>query len=199
MHKRRETSRNKLQHALREALCEQPLCQLSIEGLSRQAGVTRQTFYANYAGLQDMLSAYLDDFLANLEEMRRASGCITTGDDVEAKFTAHVASILRWIDRDDPRLRTILSGGSGLDLQARFATLFETLMRLERGGEDLPPTPLMRTKVYFFSGALLGVMRFWVFHAEDLDAEDVANSFALLAMRGFSNLPAAFPDEGSSP
>lgn len=184
MHGRRRKSQEKLQSALGEMLREQAPAQISIDALAHRAGVTRQTFYANYTSIDDMLGEVFDAVLAAIE-LRRS--CISTAElsrDFEGQVGAMIQDILDGMDAADPRLRTVLAGGSGIDAGARLASLMGRLMELGEADGSGCRTVTSDLRPFFLSGALLGLLRYWVFHAEGRTARDVAVSFAALATNG---------------
>lgn len=187
---RRRRTRLRLQAALRDLLAERPLAEISVESLAQRAGTTRQTFYANYSGLAEMLEEYLSALLDEIEARHGALLAQTTPEERPARMRSYVTSVFADIDRDDPRLKALLAGVPSLAAEARFAALVERL--LERGDPagqpPLPPTA-RRIQTHFYTGAFVGMLRLWVTGPEGVDADTMGHAFVELALHGRLGVP----------
>lgn len=180
MDPRRRRTRDRLQAALREALDTQKISGISVEMLAKSAGVTRQTFYANYGSVDDLLREYLDAHLGDLK--RRHEGASADDGALEARIREDVGDLLHRIDRDDSRLRAILDGQAGFSPEDRFAGIVEGFMRQDSAGRACDETLTVRAQ--FYGGAFIGTLRYWVLHREGLPADALAALFAGLVVRG---------------
>ncbi|KAA9008026.1 TetR/AcrR family transcriptional regulator [Histidinibacterium aquaticum] len=188
---RRRRTRSRLQAALRSLLSEGPLSAVTVEELTRRAGVTRPTFYSNYSDLSDMLGEYLDGLLAeldrrNAELLERSGECESTRADM-ARITA---SIFADLDRDDPRLHALLGGVPGLTPEVRFARMVEGL--IDRSVHSGHPAPTREEKVvaaHFFTGAFLGLVRLWASRPEGIDALMLGEAFSNYVYNGRAGGP----------
>lgn len=181
MDPRRRRSRLRLHAALRALLTERPLAEISVDALTRRAGVARPTFYANYTAIADMLDEYITALLD--ETAARHVPPAQCGDD--AALRDHLAQAaeraLTDLDRRDPRLRAILDGVPGLAPEARFADLVERLMEAPQPG---PAAPARRIRAHYHTGAFVGVLRLWVRGADGLTAAALGRAFADLTVFG---------------
>ena len=178
MDRRSQRSRLRLNAALRTLLRSQPLSGISVEQLTRHAGVTRPTFYAHYARIVDLLDEYLESLLAEVRARRdaRAPGGNVLNEDAVAEM---VAGILTDIGRFDLRLHAILDGVPGLTAEERFAATVEHLIRI-----DGPRVGDMERELSaaIMSGAFVGVLRDWC--RNDRDAARMGRTFARFIFHG---------------
>ncbi|MHA6344590.1 TetR/AcrR family transcriptional regulator [Roseivivax sp. CAU 1761] len=199
MDKRRRRTRMRLQLALRDLLAVQPLSAITVEALCQRAKVTRPTFYANYANTAEMLEEYLTELLAEMERRHVTALEGVPCEERPARMRALSASIFRDLGAGDPRLAALVAGVPSLEAEARFARLVEGC--IERGdpeGAAGLPAPIARMHAHFFTGAFIGLLRFWLAGRGGLDAELMAHHFTQLCLYG--RLGAALPEsEGSDP
>jgi len=66
MDARRRKSRERLKSALASLLEHKSLEKISIEEITREAGVTRPTFYSNYKDRQEIVSEYVEELMLKL-------------------------------------------------------------------------------------------------------------------------------------
>lgn len=184
MDKRRRRTRLRLQAALRSLLAEKPLAEISVDALTRAAGVTRPTFYSNYTDLTAMLDEYLTGLLA--EMARRHSAII---DDPERGTPEMLARIVEQalidIDRSDPRLHTLLNGVTHLTPETRFAEMVEQMMdQCDPIDRPFASEAARRLHPHFFTGAFVGMLRFWVTRPDGIDAKMMAAAFTQFGTSG---------------
>lgn len=184
MDPRRQRSRCRLQAALKEELIHQSLSDVSIDGLARKSGVTRQTFYAIYDSTSDMLDEYLCDTIDKMLNCFKESNISVADIDLEQRADRYIRDVFRSLDRSDARLRSILAGEAALNTEARFADLVDMIIRLDEASDNDVTEAVRLTRAYFWSGAFVGTLRLWVFHPEEPDAEEIAAVFASLVVRG---------------
>lgn len=186
MDRRRHRTRLRLQAALRDMLAEMPLSAVSVDALTRRAGVTRPTFYANYATLVDMLDDYLGELLDEVETRHEHTFRDMTTADREARLRGLAVSVFEDLDRSDPRLATILAGVPSLAAEARFAGLVERLMaRFGPAGARPVPDGARAIHAHFHTGAFIGLLRLWLGRAETgMTPAIMGRAFTDLALHG---------------
>ncbi len=186
MDPRRRRSRLRLHAALRTLMAEKALAEISVGALTARAGVTRPTFYANYAGIADMLDEYVAALLEGIAA--RHTSVAECDDDrvLRDGLAATVAQALGGLDRRDPRLAAILEGVPGLAPEARFADLVARLMEVPRA--DLAPQE-RRIRAHYLTGAFVGLLRLWVRDADGPPAAALAGTFADLTVFGRRGAP----------
>ncbi|MHA6326364.1 TetR/AcrR family transcriptional regulator [Roseivivax sp. CAU 1753] len=188
MDTRRHRTRLKLQAALRALLAEKPLAEISVEELARRAGKTRQTFYANYRDLAEMLDEYVTDLLDLLARRSAMIDPDCTGEDRLAAHRDKFAGIFRDIDRSDPRLAALLQGVPGLAPQDRFAELLDDLLRRNPSNPYAHDPDLRRVAARFYSGAFIGVLNAWLQTPNPMPPERLAQAFTTLIFRGWPDV-----------
>ncbi|MCM2563664.1 TetR/AcrR family transcriptional regulator [Lutimaribacter sp. EGI FJ00015] len=182
---RRRRTRLRLQTALRSLLSEKCLADISVGELSQRAGVTRPTFYSNYSDLAAMLGEYLDGLLAEIETRHEALLAEQEDSAQEGRLAKISARIFADLDRDDPRLHTLLQGVPALTPEARFAALVERMIK--RGARhDMPAPTALETTVaaHFYTGAFLGMVRLWVSRPNGVTADELGRDFARIVFHG---------------
>lgn len=180
MDRRSQRSRIRLNAALRGLLRVRPLSEVSVEQLTRHAGVSRPTFYAHYARVVDLLDEYLETLLSEVRARHDAGG--QPGSILNEDAVADlVAGILIDIGDPDPRLRAILDGVPGLTAEDRFATTIEHLIQI-----DIPCVdPMERAlSAAIMSGAFVGVLRNWCRDNVSSDAALMGRTFARFVFHG---------------
>ncbi|MEQ3624234.1 MAG: TetR/AcrR family transcriptional regulator [Celeribacter sp.] len=193
MDKRRRRTRLRLQAALRSLLTQKPLAEISVDALTRAAGVTRPTFYSNYADLTEMLDEYLTGLLAEMERRH-----IAIVDDPErgtpAMLSRFIEQALIDIDRTDPRLHTLLNGVTHLTPETRFAAMVEQMMaRCDPIDRPFASDAARRLHPHFFTGAFVGMLRFWVSCPDGIDAAMMAAAFTQFGTSGRFGATAPLP------
>lgn len=182
---RRRRTRLRLQAALRDLLADQPLSGISVDALARRAGVSRPTFYANYADLTEMLEEYLSGLLDQIEARHETLLHATGPEDKAERLRSLVSSIFADLDRDDPRLRALLGGALRITAESRFTALIDGLMARAPAPEAAPVAPAIRQlHAHYYTGAFLGMLRFWLSRPDGLDAEGIGHIFTDLALHG---------------
>lgn len=172
-----------MQEALRFLLGQKALRDISIEELTRRAGVTRPTFYSNYAGMSDMLDAYLSSLLEEIDRQHKILLEKPGNNDGHKRLVALVSSTLNNLDRDDPRLLALFNGAPAILVEHRFALLVQTLMN-RSAPDELNHLPACEHLIVarYFSGAFLGIIRLWVERPDNISADLMARTFADLAL-----------------
>lgn len=186
MDPRRRRTQMRLQSALRELLAEMPLEAISIDALSKRAGVTRPTFYAQYASLTAMLEDYLQSLLDEIEARSEAvQPKKKAGGDRLGHMAAFIGQVFADLDRDDPRLSALIAGVPTLGAEARFAALVER--QLARDDSEAQPALTQmdrRIHAHFYTGAFIGALRLWLSRPEGLTAAELGRAYAELTLFG---------------
>ncbi|SFE61047.1 DNA-binding transcriptional regulator, AcrR family [Roseivivax sediminis] len=163
MDKRSLRSRLRLHRALRDLMVDTPPDSISVEALARHAGVTRQTFYAHYSGIPQLIEEHLDTMLDEIAARHRA-----TFRDADAavdpdRLRQLMASVFADLDPDDPRLIALLNGAVGTEPETRFGALLERFLAEgdpEGSAALAPGAQAMHAR--FFAAGFVGVLRHWV-------------------------------------
>lgn len=186
MDPRRRRTRLRLQAALRELLAEMPLEAISIDALSKRAGVTRPTFYAQYSSLTAMLEDYLQSLLDEIEARTEEAQPQKQADSHRLEHMADfIARVFTDLDRDDPRLHALIAGVPTLAAEARFAEMVERqLARDECEAQPALTEMDRRIHAHYYTGAFIGALRLWLTRPEGLTAADLGRAYAELTLYG---------------
>ena len=175
----------RLQAALCDLLAEMPLESISIDALSRRAGVTRPTFYAQYPNLTAMLEDYLQSLLDEIEARSEQALPQKAGSNRLKHMADFMARVFADLDRDDPRLHALIAGVPTLGAEARFAELVERqLARDEHAAQPVLTDLDRRIQAHFYTGAFIGALRLWLSRPAGLTAADLGQAYAELTLYG---------------
>ena len=144
-----------LAHALRDALQTVPLSKVTVSGLTRTAGVTRQAFYYHFADIRDLTvwvfkREVADQIIAHATHEDWADGLL-------AMFT--------WMRNHPEETRSVIASLSMEDLQIFLYKQLRAVMEpiVDQHSADLPVTEDDRVFVTdHFTLAILGNVSQWL-------------------------------------
>ena len=154
---------------------------VTVEEICAVADVSRSTFYAHYAGKDDLKRSGLDQLRALLIARHRAALAAAGGPSPRLSFSLPMLQHAR----DHLELYQALVGGRGgaLSLGAIRETLAE-LVREELAVGGSARSPSGELAVQFVVGAFMAVMTAWLDAGAQAPPEEVDAAFRRLALEG---------------
>lgn len=182
-----------LAHALRDALQTVPLSKVTVSGLTRTAGVTRQAFYYHFADIRDLTVWVFKREVANQIEAH------STHED----WSEGLLAMLTWMQAHLEETRSVVSTLSMEDLQVFLYKQLRAVMEpiVDQLGADLTVTEGDRMFITdHFTLAILGHISQWIATGMSADPYILTERIArildgqvLRALTLFSEKPTAAP------
>lgn len=176
MDRRAARTRASLEAAHMSLILEQDYEAVSVEAICRRADVARSTFYAHYAGKDDLKRAGLDHLRAELLAAQAAGEPFAFVPRLFGHAQAHRA-----------HFRARVGGRGGALALGRIREILvelarAELARLERGetASDLAPA----AKVQYAVGALMGLLVWWLGADEEATPLEMGAAFQRLMISG---------------
>lgn len=150
-----------LQKALLQLMADKPFSRITVAELAERAGVSRLTFYRNYASKEEVLTAYFDGLFDEYFQEMGNEGWPSLREALIRCFESWQAHA------DDTRL-LIRNGLSDLIHQPFGRYLDQVLDRVR------PPIALTHTQRRFVVGGLFFVLVDWLEESDGRTADDLA-------------------------
>ena len=148
-------AKERLAQALRDALTTVPLSKVTVSGITRTAGVTRQAFYYHFADIKDL----------TVWVFKREVADQIVGNTTYEDWSDGLLSMFLWMQHHPEETRSVVSSLSMEDLQAFLHKQLRAVMEpiVDRLSADLPVTEDDRTFVTnHFTLSVLGHICQWL-------------------------------------
>lgn len=181
--RRVQRTRASLVEAYRGLLDEEP--PVTVSAVVERAGVTRSSFYAHFAGLDELAVAALTDRIGGLVASARAA--VLAGGSTRTVNERVFLELARFLDAHRDTYGALLVGGGAFadSLVRTFADLnLETLHTRARLHADPEVT------AHFFAGGIITVLSWWLQSDGEDDSrtpEDLARALIDVAPRDFAD------------
>lgn len=170
---RRTGTRDAVEHAALRLVAAEPLDDVTVTALAREAGITRETLYRHYTGVADALSSALERELQVIGEANSALPAISaTGDSV---FRAPTEQLVQHMERRSGVYRHAMNPGLHPQLRDLLTRYVHSglMLHLEQHPEiapsiaGAPPTPFGRVALVAYAAAgTVGVFEHWLANSE---------------------------------
>jgi AcrR family transcriptional regulator len=172
-------TRDLLRDALMKLVAEQSFNSLSIQDVTRLAGLNRTTFYLHYSGLHELLEDCARTLFGQMRTEIYANKFSYRQQDLTA-LVPFVESVFRHLEQHEPFYRAML-GKQGDPL---FRVLFQDLLAelifepiIDRNpGDD--SNPQLEIILRFFSSGFTGVAAWWLEKGKPLSVEKASLQIA---------------------
>ena len=173
LHRNNEESnafvRECIEGALIRLMETKPFAAITVTDIARQAGVSRNAYYRNYASKEAILAEYLDGLIEAVDRTLTAYDPLTQTREAWMALLAAVRDIA-------PQYRLLLEAGYG----GRIVDAMQRNMnRGPAAGETGP-----RYAARFWAGAICAVIEQWVLSDLDAPEEELADVMTALMRRG---------------
>lgn len=156
-------TRQLLRNALMQLVAEKSFATLTIQDVTRQAGLNRTTYYLHYAGLHELLDDCARTLFAEMREDIYANKPLDFRQD-STSLVPFVESVFYHLEKHERFYRTML-GRQGDPL---FRILFQELLSelilepiaAQTQGDNL--SPQLEMTLRFFSAGFTGVASWWL-------------------------------------
>ncbi len=168
-------TRNLLGNALMKLVAEKSFATLTIQDVTRMAGINRTTFYLHYSGLHELLEDCARSLFGQMRNEIYANKILKAQQE-SASLAPFVESVFHHLESHEKFYRVML-GKQGDPL---FRTLFQDLLSElifepitnERPGEN--PNYQMDMVLRFFSAGFTGIAAWWLEAGKPITAEQAA-------------------------
>lgn len=172
-------TREMLRKALMKLAAKKSLASLTIQDVTRQAGLNRTTFYLHYAGLHELLE---DCTRALFEEMRAgiyANKTLHFPADTTA-LEPFVESVFHHLEKHEKFYRTMLGRQGdplfrGLFQELLSELIFEPITARNPAGKS---NPQLEMNLRFFSAGFTEVAAWWLDRGKPISAEQASLQIA---------------------
>jgi AcrR family transcriptional regulator len=181
--RRVERTQQLIRSALRSLIQERGFEALTVQQIIDRANVGRATFYAHFDNKEDLLASGFDDLRASLKERQRDARA--RGKSVEEQVFAFSEQLFAHTDEYRDAFHTMVGKQSGAAVQRLVQKILVDLVRddvkatLGRGERTAVPTEAL---VQFITGALVGLLMWWMEGTMRLSVADVNALFRKLAI-----------------
>ena len=174
-------TRQLLRRALIELTLEKGYDKVTVQDILDRADVGRSTFYAHYAGKDQLLLSGLDEVRAALVQISDRTSAREQGEALLAPLRPmfdHVAGM-------KPLFRPVLgSRASAVATRAGHRMLSEVLTGHLRARLAVDDQERLAVAIAFLVNGLLGLLTWWLDNRPDLPADELFDQFDELATRG---------------
>ena len=182
-----------LARALRDALTTTPLSKVTVSGLTRSAGVTRQAFYYHFSDIRDLI----------VWVFKREVGNQVATHSTYDEWSDGLLAVLVWMQSHPEETRSVISSLGMEELQIFFHKQLRAVMEpiVDQLGADLTVTEGDRIFITdHFTLAILGHISQWIATGMSADPYILTERIArildgqvLRALTLFSEKPTAAP------
>jgi AcrR family transcriptional regulator len=143
-----ESQRGRILEAMREAIAEHGYAEASVADVIKRAGVSRKTFYAQFAAKEDCFLAIYDEQMGRLQDVTRDA--FEAQDEWVPSLRAGLTALLTALAYDDAVARlcfvdVLAAGPQAAAARNESMHELESILELGRGGDaaggDGAPTP----------------------------------------------------------
>ncbi|GAP12720.1 transcriptional regulator [Longilinea arvoryzae] len=168
-------TRNRLREAMLKLASEKSFASLSIQDVTRQAGLNRTTFYLHYSGLHELL----EDCARTLFEQMRAeiyANPIPAVQRDPAYLAPYAESVFRHLEQHEKFYRAMLGKHGdplfrGLFQEMLSELIFEPITERKASGET---DPHLEMTLRFFSAGFAGVAAWWLEKGKPISVQEAA-------------------------
>jgi AcrR family transcriptional regulator len=189
MDARRRKSRQRLKVALVSLLGRKSLEKISIEEITREAGVTRPTFYSNYSDRQEIVSEYVEELMLKLTERFDELATDTHLDQLQVleQFFLYYMELVRENNSIILYAASGRAGDEALDIMRTYNRRFlsDRLLVANQNGFDPEKQKLL---VHFLSSAINGVIEAHASRKLEMDEAAVSKTIAQFLHEGVNNM-----------
>lgn len=185
MDARKRRSREKLTKALCTLLATKPLEMITIDEITKQAGVTRQTFYSNYDSKHAVLLAYMEQWQSTLMNLYEQG--VPKGMDSQKQMAYLMSQSFAMFGEDVELRRAIISGRAGHEILNIYRKLVVSILerKLQDDQQEMPSED-QRLFALFSAFGVTGVTDAWSKGEFDLTAEALAEKLSDFTHRGLN-------------
>ncbi|GAA5091619.1 TetR/AcrR family transcriptional regulator C-terminal domain-containing protein [Microbacterium yannicii] len=173
-------TRERLVRAYRQILDEDPRHPVTVTEVVRRAGVTRSSFYAHFAGADDLAAVALTEFNAAVVALARSE--VREGlpkSEVNRRVIAEIAAFVA--ERRDT-YGALLARGDDFARSVTAAFAEQALVTL-RTRETLHADPEITAR--YMGAGLIGVLSWWLDNDDDRSPEELAQALIAIAPPDF--------------
>jgi AcrR family transcriptional regulator len=182
MDRRAARTRKALHGALMSLILRKGYDAITIQDLIDEADVGRSTFYAHYAGKEDLLRRGFQTLRAELADAQRTAGAKTAG--LQAEPLGFSLAMFEHASAYTDVYRALVGGrGGGVAINEIRRVLSEIVKKELSGSEDGETVP-QEVRIDFVVGTFLTVLTWWLERRPGLRPPEVDAIFRHLAITG---------------
>lgn len=163
--------RSCIEEALVQLMAAKPFDKITVTDIATRAGVSRNAYYRNYSGKEDILAEYVDGVCAEVSRALQAFHPATQTVDAWR-------SLLLAAHDFAPRYRLLLQAGYGDLMRQKI----RDNQCMPRSGDALAD----RYVASYWAGAICSVLEDWIAAQEDMELERLAELCATLMQSGLA-------------